>query len=113
ELKRLSTIMSGLRARRKMFILLDEILKGTNSADKLQGSTGLIEEFIRHDCLCVVATHDLELGKLEAAHPGAISNYCFESILEGDWLHFDKHLKRRIARTRNATFLIQTIALIP
>ncbi|HYH55805.1 MAG TPA: hypothetical protein VD772_04290, partial [Anseongella sp.] len=111
ELKRLSTIMERLRSGQKLFILLDEILKGTNSADKLYGSTGLVEEFIRHDCLCLIATHDLELGKLADKHP-QISNYCFESTLSDDQLHFDYTIRKGIARNKNATFLMQKTGLI-
>lgn len=112
EVKRLSLIMEQLRAGKKLFILLDEILKGTNSADKLYGSTGLVEEFIRHDCLCVVATHDLDLGKMEEKHSAQVSNYCFESTLDGNELNFDYLLRKGIARNKNATFLMQKTGLI-
>ncbi|QEC51748.1 MutS-like protein [Anseongella ginsenosidimutans] len=112
ELKRLSMVMDQLRAGKKLFILLDEILKGTNSADKLYGSTGLVEEFIHHDCLCIIATHDLDLGKLEEKHPARVSNYCFESTLEKNELHFDYTLRKGIARNKNATFLMQKTGLI-
>ena len=112
ELKRLSLIMEQLRAGKKLFILLDEILKGTNSADKLYGSTGLVEEFIRHNCMCIIATHDLDLGKLEEKHPREISNYCFESTLSDNELHFDYRLREGIARNKNATFLMQKTGLI-
>ncbi|SEL11148.1 MutS-related protein [Olivibacter domesticus] len=112
ELKRLSQIMDNLRKGRKMLILLDEILKGTNSADKLHGSIGLIEEFLAHECLCVIATHDLALGALENSYPKDVSNYCFESRLESDKLSFDYKIIRGIAQNKNATFLMQKAGLI-
>lgn len=112
ELKRLSVIMEQLRAGEKMFIFLDEILKGTNSADKLYGSSGLVEEFIGHSCLCFIATHDLDLGKMEEKQKGLVSNYCFESTLRNDELYFDYLLKKGIARNKNATFLMQKTGLI-
>ncbi|MFS8617438.1 MAG: hypothetical protein FWJ85_11490 [Solitalea sp.] len=112
ELKRLSRIMERLRAGQKLVILLDEILKGTNSTDKLHGSTGLVAEFLRHDCLCIIATHDLELGKLEEKHPVEVSNYCFESTLEENELRFDYRLRKGIARNKNATFLMRRTGLI-
>ncbi|WP_270087390.1 MutS-related protein [Sphingobacterium sp. SYP-B4668] len=73
ELKRLSAIVHSLRDGAKILILLDEILKGTNSEDKLQGSIGLIEEFLQHDCLCVIATHGLSLGELENKFRGQVN----------------------------------------
>lgn len=112
ELKRLSMIMDRLRSGEKLVILLDEILKGTNSADKLYGSTGLVEEFIGHDCFCMIATHDLELGKLEEKHPREVSNYCFESALSDEELQFDYTVRKGIARNKNATFLMKKTGLI-
>src|SRR5690606_41446251 len=105
-------IVERLRAGQKLVILPDEILKGTNSTDKLHGSTGLVAEFLRHDCLCIIATHDLELGKLEEKHPVEVSNYCFESTLEENELRFDYRLRKGIARNKNATFLMRRTGLI-
>jgi len=112
ELTRLSQIMGELRAGQKMFILLDEVLKGTNSADKLSGSVGLVEEFSNFDCLCIIATHDLEMGKLENKYPESIKNYCFESELKNDQLSFDYKIKNGIAKNKNATFLMKKMNLI-
>lgn len=112
ELKRLSAIVKNLREGTKMLVLLDEILKGTNSDDKLLGSIGLIEEFLQYDCLCLIATHDLALGELENKYPKQISNYCFESELNSDQLTFDYTIKRGIAKNKNATFLMRKEGLI-
>jgi energy-coupling factor transporter ATP-binding protein EcfA2 len=112
EINRLSLIADSLREGKRMLILLDEILKGTNSADKLQGSIGLIQEFLQYDCLCVIATHDLALGELEHTYPNQVSNYCFESQLEFDQLSFDYTINKGIAKNKNATFLMQRAGLI-
>jgi len=112
ELKRLSAIVENLRGGAKMLILLDEILKGTNSDDKLHGSVGLMEELLRYDCLCIIATHDLALGDLADKSTGEISNYCFESELESDQLTFDYKIKKGIAKNKNATFLMRKEGLI-
>lgn len=112
ELKRLTAVMDILRKGKSMVILLDEMLKGTNSEDKLSGSIGLIEEFLQHNCLCIIATHDLALGKLEEKYPESIKNYCFESRLKDDHLHFDYTIRRGIAKNKNATFLMQKRGLI-
>ena len=59
-------------------IILDEILKGTNSQDKLNGSMLVLEELSKHPVSGIVATHDLGITRLEEKHPGMFRNYCFE-----------------------------------
>jgi hypothetical protein len=112
ELLRLQQIVTALKAGDRVFILLDEILKGTNSEDKLSGSRRLIEHFLQYNCLGMIATHDLELGQLEEAYPGKISNYCFESTIKDDHLFFDYRIREGVARNKNATFLMQQMQII-
>ena len=96
-----------------MLVLLDEILKGTNSTDKQAGSVALVKQFTRYPCLVVIATHDLALGELEQLYPGRILNYSFEANIENDQLFFDYKLKRGIAQKMNATFLMRKMGIIP
>jgi len=112
ELKRLQSIVRSLESGTQLFIILDEILKGTNSEDKLSGSIALIKRFTNYNCLGIIATHDLELGKLEGQYPNKISNHCFESIIEEKKLSFDYTLKAGIAQNKNATFLMETMEII-
>jgi DNA mismatch repair ATPase MutS len=112
ELLRLQQIVEVLKSGKRVFILLDEILKGTNSEDKLSGSRQLIEHFLQYQCLGMIATHDLELGHLEDAYPGRIRNYCFESTIKEDQLFFDYHIREGVARNKNATFLMQKMEII-
>ncbi|TWF44356.1 MutS-like protein [Chitinophaga polysaccharea] len=112
ELLRLQHIILQLKAGERVFILLDEILKGTNSEDKLSGSRSLIEHFLRFNCLGMIATHDLELGHLEDSYPGQIRNYCFESTIQDDHLYFDYRIQEGIARNKNATFLMKQMDII-
>ncbi|UYQ92447.1 hypothetical protein MKQ68_20395 [Chitinophaga horti] len=112
ELLRLQHIIRVLKTGERAFIILDEILKGTNSEDKLTGSIRLIKHFLQYNCLGMIATHDLELGALEAQHPGYIRNCCFESSLENGDLHFDYRMREGIARNKNATFLMQQMEII-
>ncbi|MFY0253329.1 hypothetical protein ACDQ55_05160 [Chitinophaga sp. 30R24] len=112
ELLRLQHIVGRLKTGERVFILLDEILKGTNSEDKLSGSRSLIEHFLTYNCLGMIATHDLELGQMEAAHPGRIRNYCFESTIQDDHLYFDYRIRAGIARNKNATFLMKQMGII-
>ena len=95
ELNRLKMIMDELRSDKPLFILLDEILKGTNSTDKQSGSIALVKQLVPHPCLALIATHDLALGDLEKEYPDHIKNYCFEANIENDQLSFDYKSKTR------------------
>ncbi len=113
ELNRLKTIMDELRNDRPLFILLDEILKGTNSTDKQSGSIALVKQLLPHPCLALIATHDLALGELENEYPTKIKNFCFEANIENDQLSFDYKLKPGLAQKMNATFLMKKMGIIP
>ncbi|RFM35834.1 MutS-related protein [Chitinophaga silvisoli] len=112
ELLRLQEIVKVLKSGEKVFILLDEILKGTNSEDKLSGSRSLIAHFLQYNCLGMIATHDLELGQMEEEYPGRIRNYCFESTIQEEQLFFDYRIREGVARNKNATFLMKKMEII-
>lgn len=111
ELLRLKALIDRLNAGEKFFILLDEILKGTNSADKQAGSKALLTQLIGLNASGFIATHDLELGSLAITFPERVSNYHFESEIKGDELFFDYKLKPGIAQNMNATFLMQRMGI--
>jgi hypothetical protein len=113
ELLRLQYIIKSLKEGKPTFIILDEILKGTNSEDKLLGSQLLVQHFLDFNCLAMVATHDLELGNMQDELPGKVENLCFESIIENDELSFDYKLNRGIAKNKNATFLMRKMEIVP
>jgi len=113
ELNRLKTIMDELRSDKPLLILLDEILKGTNSTDKQAGSIALVKQLLPHPCLALIATHDLALGDLEQEYPDRVKNYCFEATIENDQLSFDYKLKPELAQKMNATFLMKKMGIIP
>lgn len=112
ELKRLKMIIDKLEAGEKLFIVLDEILKGTNSTDKQKGSFGLIKQFIQLQTNGIIATHDLKLGKLEEIYPQNIRNYCFEADIKGDELTFSYRLKEGVAQNMNACFLMEKMGIL-
>jgi len=112
ELKRLKKIVTQLESQKPTFVILDEILKGTNSDDKLSGSINLIEKFVQYNCLGLIATHDLELGKLEIELPNLVTNKCFESDISNNQLTFDYQLKEGIAKNKNATFLMKQMEIV-
>jgi len=113
ELDRLKVIMDELRSDKPLFILLDEILKGTNSTDKQAGSIALVKQLLPHPCLAMIATHDIVLGALEKEFPDHIRNYFFEANIDHDQLSFDYKLKPGVAQKMNATFLMKKMGIIP
>ena len=112
ELLRLQTIIQKLREGKSLLILLDEILKGTNSVDKLAGSEELIKQLASHSCLALVATHDVALADLEKTFD-RVRNFHFETFIKGDELSFDYKLKPGVSTGKNATFLMRKMGIIP
>ena len=112
ELRRLKEILDYLEKDPQALVLLDEVLRGTNSDDKLYGSQQLVRRFLQIDCVGLLATHDIELAKMEREFPEKLGNLCFESIIENNNLYFDYTLKTGTAQNRNATFLMQQMGII-
>lgn len=111
ELKRLKMIIDRLHSGEHLFIILDEILKGTNSEDKQKGSLALMKQLISLKGNGIIATHDLVLGTLEANYPENIKNYRFEAEIAQDELVFDYKLKEGVAQNMNATFLMKKMGI--
>lgn len=107
ELKRLKRIIDLLNEGKELFIILDEILKGTNSADKQKGSFDLIRQFMNLRANGIIATHDLLLGELTKQFPDEIRNYCFEADIKNNELSFSYKLREGIAQNMNACFLMK------
>jgi hypothetical protein len=112
ELKRLQQIILQLQNGLPALVLIDEILRGTNSEDKTHGSEQFIRKLLQYRCVALFATHDLSLSKLENEFPGTISNYCFESVIEQDELNFDYKLQQGVAKNKNASFLMKKMDII-
>jgi hypothetical protein len=112
ELKKLQYIVQQLHTGVPALVLIDEILRGTNSEDKTYGSAQFIHKLLDLNCISLFATHDLTLGRLEQEMPGRISNYCFESVIKDGELYFDYRLQRGLARNRNASFLMEKMGII-
>lgn len=112
ELKKIKLIIDNLKDEKPIFILLDEILKGTNSFDKQRGSVALIEQLIRLKSNGIIATHDLQLGDLENKYPQYVKNYHFSAKVTDDTLSFDYKIKPGIVTELNAYFLMQKMGII-
>jgi hypothetical protein len=111
ELKKLKTIIEKVNAGERVFILLDEILRGTNSLDRHTGSKALIKQLINKKAAAVIATHDLELADLKEDFSKHILNYHFDVQVSNDELYFDYRLKPGICNSLNASILMKKIGI--
>lgn len=111
ELKKLKQIIDAVNNNEAVFILLDEILRGTNSNDRHTGSKALIKQLLHHKATGILATHDLELANLANEFPAGIHNYHFDVQVNADELYFDYQLKRGICQSMNASILMRKIGI--
>jgi DNA mismatch repair ATPase MutS len=112
ELKRLKEIIDELRSGKRKLVLLDEILKGTNSKDKQAGSIALIEQLLHYQSVGLFATHDLMLGELADRYTGHVNNLCFEIDIAGDKMVIDYKLHQGVCKNLNATFLMKNMGIL-
>lgn len=111
ELKRLKVIIEAVEQQNNIYFLLDEILKGTNSKDRHTGSRALIEQMIKSKGAGIIATHDLELGNMEANAKGEIENLCMEVAVKNGKLRFDYTLEKGVSKSFNATILMKEMGI--
>jgi hypothetical protein len=111
EVKRLSGIMKRLD-HEVCFVLLDEILRGTNSDDKRNGTIEVIRKLVAKKAVGMIATHDLEVCATTEEFPGLLANKCFEVQVVNDALHFDHLLRDGVSQNRSATFLMKKMGVI-
>jgi hypothetical protein len=110
ELKRLKFIVDEIK-NDKYLIILDEILKGTNSTDKSIGSKKFLKKLTNSGATGLIATHDLSLCETEK-DISAVRNFYFDAEIVNDELHFDYQLKKGICKNMNASFLLKKMEII-
>jgi len=111
EVQKLKAVMAQLDKGRCL-LLMDEILRGTNSDDKILGSMRIVKRVMAQKALGLLATHDLQLCDLEQEHPDQMANYCFESEIKNDELVFDYKLRKGVCKSKSATFLLEQNKII-
>lgn len=114
ELKRLKFIVDEIdlsNKGEKYFIILDEILKGTNSKDKAIGSKKFVEKLSKSKSTGIIATHDVSLCELENEF-SSIKNYYFDAEIINNELLFDYTLKNGICKNMNASFLLKKMEIV-
>ncbi|MCD0472648.1 DNA mismatch repair protein [Flavobacterium sp. JAS] len=111
EIKRLKQIMDALEDQ-PAFVLLDEILRGTNSDDKRNGTIEVVKKIIAKKAVGAIATHDIEVCLTTNEYPEILTNQCFEVEIKDNELHFDYKLRKGICQNKSATFLMQKMGVI-
>ena len=110
ELKRLKFIVDEIKTER-YFIILDEILKGTNSKDKATGSKKFVEKLTKSKSTGIIATHDVSLCELSNEYQ-QVQNYYFDALIDNNELSFDYMIKQGVCKNMNASFLLQKMDII-
>lgn len=110
ELKRLKFIVDKIQ-QENYFIILDEILKGTNSHDKAIGSKKFVEKLVQSNATGIIATHDLSLCKVANELP-QVKNHYFDAEIINDELHFDYTFKKGVCKNMNASFLLKKMEIV-
>ena len=112
DLLRLQQLVHLAQQEDKVFIILDEMLKGTNSVDKLNGSLAFLKRILSYPISGLVATHDLALGELADDFPEHFFNVCFEIVHSGSQITYDYKLHPGISSNMNASILLKQMGLI-
>jgi DNA mismatch repair ATPase MutS len=111
ELNRLKMILDSIKTSSNSLVLIDEMLRGTNSRDKYLGSKVFIEKLIDQQTPALFATHDLQLSEMIADYPEQVRNYHFDIQINEGEMNFDYKLKHGPCTTFNAALLLKEIGL--
>lgn len=106
EILRVKGIVDGTKRNERIFFLLDEIFKGTNSIDRHEGAVVLINQLLKGDTLGLVSTHNLELCDMEKNND-FVSNYYFKEYYKNNKIMFDYKIRQGVSKTRNAKYLMK------
>ena len=111
ELKRLKQLIDITKGGHRLFFLLDEVLRGTNSRDRRIGSMALVRQLSRQQVSGIIATHDLALGEMEQELPHHVGNSHFDVRINDDNMTFDYKLCQGICTSLNASILMRKIGI--
>jgi len=111
EIKRLRQIMDALQEERA-FVLLDEILRGTNSDDKRTGTIKVVKRMMALNAIGAIATHDIEVCNTAEEYPENLINRCFEVQIVDNELYFDYTLQNGICKNKSATFIMEKMGVV-
>ena len=111
EIKRMRQILEISHEQCNVFLLLDELLRGTNSMDRTKGSMAIIKKVISDDTSAIIATHDLSITKMKSDYPKNIDTFYFDIIVNDGRMVYDYKLKHGVCQSTNASLLLKEIGL--
>lgn len=111
EIDRIKRVVDSIVCNEKAFYLIDEMLRGTNSDDKLAGSLALLHKVAESNTFAMVATHDLRATEVASKFSEVCKNYYFEYQTNGKDLSFDYKIKEGVCKSFNASLLLKSIGL--
>lgn len=111
EIERIKLVLAAINNNENALFLIDEMLRGTNSEDKLAGSMALLEKIVNSSAYAMVATHDLRMTEISEQYSNVVKNYYFEYATENGELLFDYLIKEGVCKSFNASLLLKSIGL--
>ena len=111
ELLRIKTMVAAEETGQPLLLLIDEIFKGTNSADRITGAEAALSRLTNDHTIALVSTHDFELCTLEPPG-GIIRNAHFEEHYEDGKIAFDYRLREGRCVTTNAEYLLKMVGIL-
>jgi hypothetical protein len=111
EIHRIKLISDLTAGPVPVLFLLDELLSGTNSHDRLAGSEFIVRSLVERGAIGMVSTHDLALTRIPETMAGRAANFHFEDRFDDGQLIFDYKLKPGVVKTSNALELMRSIGL--
>lgn len=111
EIDRIKLVLEALKDGKLHIFLIDEMLRGTNSEDKLKGSMALFEKLVNENAIALLATHDLRLSEISAKYANEVKNFYFEYSTANGELIFDYLIKEGVCKSFNASLLLEAIGL--
>lgn len=111
EIKRLRKLLEVSHTSNNAFLLLDELLRGTNSMDRTKGAMAIIKKIIADQSSAIVATHDLTITDLQETYPQNIRTFYLDINIKDGRMFFDYKLKDGVCQSANASLLLREIGL--
>lgn len=111
EVKRLAAVVDATKSGGDVLFLLDEILHGTNSRERIVGASHVVADLVKRGAIGAVSSHDLGLASLEQATEGRVRNVHFRELVEGEAMTFDYRLREGVVDTSNALRVMRLAGL--
>jgi DNA mismatch repair ATPase MutS len=111
EIHRIKLISDLTQGPVPVLFLLDELLSGTNSHDRLEGTRFIVESLTGRGAIGIVSTHDLALAQIPETMGESAGNFHFEDRFADGKLAFDYKIRAGVVKTSNALELMRSIGL--